>query len=293
MRILLAVIFLNEERYLPTFLESLAGQSRPPDRVMLVDDGSSDRSVELAAEFATCHPWAEVLRRPARPPERDRLVAGSVWTTFQWAVDSLGPDAPYDIVAKVDADLQFTPHLLEELETRFASDPSLGMAGPYLAELSSDGTPVRMRWRPEHVAGATKFYRRRCYDDVYPLPPMLNFDMVDEVKARSRGWRTASFEASEGDPLHLRRHGTHDGALRGFRRWGTSEYVSGTHPLLIAYVGLQRLRDRPVVLGTLNYFLGWCLAAVKRTPRYPAELRGLRRQEQLRRVRARLSGVAR
>jgi len=279
------VTFLNEERCLPAFLESLAAQTTPPDSIVLVDDGSTDASARIAAEFARRQPGAQLLRRPARGHERDRLVTGSVWSSFEEAVASL--EHEHDIIAKLDADLVLPPGLLAEITAAFAADPQLGLTGPYLSERAADGTLRRIRWRPEHVAGAAKFYRRRCYDDVHPLPPLLNHDMVDEVKARNRGWRTASFESAEGDPLHMRAEATHDGVLRGLRRRGAAEYVSGGHPLLVLYVGLQRVGRPPRVVGTLHYVAGWLIAAARRIPRFDAELRELRRREQLRRVRER------
>lgn len=288
MRMLVASVFLNEEQYLPTFLDSLAGQSRLPDAALLVDDGSSDRSAEIAEEFALQHPWAKVVRRPVRPPDRDRLASASVWTSFRFAVDAAMPEDGYDVVAKVDADLRLSPRLLEDVEKRFIKETRLGLTGPYLSEVDAKGASRRLRWRAEHVGGATKFYRRECYLDVYPLPPLLNLDMVDELKARNAGWTTASFAATGGDPVHLRPHGTHDGALRGFRRWGRGDYVSGSHPLLVLFVGVQRLREYPPVLGSLNYFAGWLAAALQGVPRFDPPLRALRRQEQMARVRERL-----
>ena len=50
--------------------------------------------------------------------------------------------------------------------------------------------------------------------------------------------------------------------LRGFRRWGRGDYVSGSHPLLVLFVGFQRLRAHPPVLGSLNYFAGYIGAAL-------------------------------
>lgn len=286
-RFLLAAVFLNEERHLPEFLASLAAQTVVPDRVLLVDDGSTDGSAGIAAAFAADHPWASVLQRPPRAAERDRLVSASVWTSFQWAVEAAGAGS-WDVVAKLDADLRLTPLVLEDVRDRFEAEPRLGLTGPYLSEANPKGEVTRLRWRPEHVGGATKFYRRACFDQVYPMPPLLNLDMMDEVKARRAGWVTASFEATGGDPIHLRPHGSYDGALRGFRRWGRGDYVSGAHPLLVVYVGLQRMGQRPYVLGSLNYFGGWLLAALRRAPRFDPELRALRRREQLDRVRARL-----
>ena len=74
-----AVPFLNEGEHLPDFLGSLAAQTRTPERLLLVDDGSTDGSHEIAAEFVAAHPWAQVLRRPVRmfrpeaDPELERL----------------------------------------------------------------------------------------------------------------------------------------------------------------------------------------------------------------------------
>ena len=67
MRLAVIACFLNEEAYLPTFLQSLAVQVREPDALLLVDDGSSDGSVRLAEEFARGRPTVAVLRRPRRP----------------------------------------------------------------------------------------------------------------------------------------------------------------------------------------------------------------------------------
>ncbi len=287
MRLALVVVFLNEEDLLGTLLGSIAAQTRPPDQLLLVDDGSTDRSATLAAGFAEANPYARLLRRPAQAARRDRLVSASVWTSFQWAVDQLV--GPCDVVAKIDADLQLIPHLLADVEARFVADEAQGLTGPYLSEPRSDGPPLRLRSRPEHVAGAVKFYRRACYDDVYPLPPLLNLDIMDEVKARGVGWRVASFEAQGGDPLHLRPMGGHDGRLRALRRWGEGDYVSGTHPLLLAYVGIQRMGQAPYLVGSLNYLGGWALAAARRVPRFDHELLRLRRREQLLRARQRMA----
>ena len=68
MKLAVIVSFLNEERYLPTLLASIERQTRPPDELLLVDDGSSDGSHALAAGFAERHEYARALRRPPQPP---------------------------------------------------------------------------------------------------------------------------------------------------------------------------------------------------------------------------------
>lgn len=282
MRIAVVVPFLDEARYLPELLASLAAQERRADVVALVDDGSTDGSRELAAAFAATHPDAVVLARPSRPPARDRLAGGAAVRAFAWGVEQL--DGGWDVVAKVDADLRLNPRLLATIERELLADPALGMAGTYLSAPAGDGTVQRQRCRPEHVEGETKFYRRACFEQIAPLPAMLGWDTIDEVRARLRGWRTRSFAVPGGDSLHLREMGGHDGVLRGLRRRGTCAWAYGEHPLHVLAVGVQRLRDRPRFAGGASYVLGWALAGLRRMPRAEREVRSEVRRDGLRRL---------
>src|SRR3954447_13846617 len=82
MRCVVVVPFLNEEAHLPTFLSSLDAQTRRPDRAVLVDDGSTDGSAGLCEAFAAGGGWVTVLRRPPRPPRRDRLAEAPELAAF-------------------------------------------------------------------------------------------------------------------------------------------------------------------------------------------------------------------
>ncbi len=285
-RMLVVVPFLNEERYLGELLQSVGGQTRPPDRLLLVDDGSDDDSPAIAAEFAARHPYAAVLRRPPRKVGRDRLAHGVALTAFEWALQRA--EEPWDVAAKVDADLRLPPSMLATLERELIVDQRLGIVGTFLAELGPDGVPARHRCPEDHVNGATKFYRRECHEQISPIPSLLGWDTIDEIRARLRGWTTRSVDLPEGDPLHLRPMGTHDGLLRGYRRWGTCAYTYGEHPIHVMATAVQRLADRPPVLGSLNYVLGWMLAGLRRMPRAERELREYVAQDTRRRVLRRL-----
>ena len=276
------VPFLNERDYLQDFLASLAAQTRLPDRLLLVDDGSTDGSHELAAEFAAGHDWALLVRRPPRPPERDRLATAKELEAFQWAVEQL--DVPWDIVAKLDADLRLTPRMLETLVGELERDERLGLAGSYLQEHRS-----RIRIGEGHVHGATKFFRRRCWEEIQPVPPILGWDTIDEFTARMRGWRTQSFAMPDGDPEHLRPRGTYDGLLRGYRRWGECSYALGESPLHIALYTLRQMAtERPRVAGGASYAAGYAGAALRRAPRAEPAVRASVRREQKQRIKARI-----
>jgi poly-beta-1,6-N-acetyl-D-glucosamine synthase len=288
MRLAVVTCFLNEERYLHTFLQSIASQSRPPDLFLLVDDGSRDGSGKIAAEFVREHACARLLTRPPHPPERDRLATAAELAAFCWGVEQL--DIPWDVVAKLDADLELPPCCFAHIDELFERDPHLGVAGPYLSIRCPDGTTVRERCPAGHVRGPAKFYRRACFDEVFPLPVRLGWDTSDEVVARMRGWKTQTVALPGGDPIHLRPTATHDGFLRGHRRDGIAAWDYGAGPAWALLSAARRsLIDRRPLAGP-SYLYGWCLSALRREARAGRDQRAFIRREQIRRLRAEARG---
>ena len=280
--LVVAVPFLNEREHISDFLESVAAQTRRPDRLLLVDDGSTDGSHEAAAEFAAEHSWARLLRRPARDPERDRLAGAKELEAFQWAVDQC--DLGWDVVAKLDADLRLTPLTIETILTQLEGDDRLGLAGSYLQENGR-----RIRIGEGHVHGATKFFRRACWDAIAPVPAILGWDIIDESTARLHGWRTQSFAMPDGDPEHLRPRGTYDGLLRGYRRWGECSYALGESPLHVTLYALRQMAtERPRGAGGASYAAGYAGAALRRAPRADADVRASVRRAQKQRIKERI-----
>lgn len=281
MQIAAVVAFQNEEKYLPTFLASLAAQTRVPDTVVLVDDGSTDSSPALADDFAQQYTWARVLRRPVRPRERDRMLSAPEYRAFLNGVEQLDS---FDVVVKMDADLQLSPDLFAEMQRQFEQDPTLGIAGSYLRAEASGGALRREENPSYHVRGPNKFYRRQCFDEIMPVPFLPGWETIDEIKARRRGWRTQSFELPSGDPIHLRVTGSLDGMLRGYRRDGLGAWSYGASPVWIALGMLKRSSRQPVVLGGINYGFGWFAAGIRRLPRADRDVRKFARHEQRRRI---------
>jgi poly-beta-1,6-N-acetyl-D-glucosamine synthase len=287
MRLVVCVGFLNEEDYLPTFFDSVAAQTRPPDRLLLVDDGSTDRSAQIARDFASRHEWAQPISRPPRSPERDRLAQAHEFQAFLWAREQVAEE--YDVIAKMDADLRLNPRLIETVMAAFEAEPRLGIAGGPLSVVGTNGALRRERSPADHVRGGNKFYRRACLDAIMPVPAIAGWEAIDEAKAHMRGWETRTIEPPGDDSVHLRPTGAYDGQVRGFRRMGSNAWSYGAHPLAVLAGGAVRMRDRPRILGGLAFIAGWGYAAMKGYPRAEPDVRAQVRREQLKRIRGRLT----
>jgi glycosyltransferase involved in cell wall biosynthesis len=286
LRIAVVVPFLDEEDHLPALLESLAGQERPADELLLVDDGSRDGSVAIARTFAAQHACRRLLLRGRPPAPGNGLEQAQDWRAFATGVARLRE--PWDVVAKLDADLRLAPDLLAQAEHAFLGDPSLGIAGPALSERRR-GRLEPLRTAPGHVDGAARFYRRACLEDVSPVPPLLGWDTIDEVRARMRGWETRRFPAVA---EHCRRMGTRDGVVRGYARAGRAAYAYGADPLYVLASALTRLRDHPAGACGIAYLAGFAASAVRSGPRAEPEARARVREEQRARLTERARGRA-
>jgi biofilm PGA synthesis N-glycosyltransferase PgaC len=284
MTLAVVVVFLNEERFLPVLLDSIARQTRPPDQLLLVDDGSHDASREVARAFAEEHAYARALERPQRPRETDRLATAAELKAFHWGVEQLAE--PYDIVVKLDGDLELPPRCFERILSAFADDPRLGIAGAPLSTREPGGAVRPERSAPWHVRGPNKFYRRECWRQISPLPEILGWDAIDEARAQMNGWRIAVVPIPGARAVHLRSTGTYDGALRGFRRRGIAAWAYGAHPAGVLASAAVRIGDPPRLRGALAYLGGWLRAAVQREPRAEREVLRFVRRQNLKNLRA-------
>ncbi|MFA5606140.1 MAG: glycosyltransferase family A protein [Leucobacter sp.] len=103
---------LNDARMLRYCLAALAVQTRQPDEIVVVDNGSSDDTAKVARAAG-----ARVITEPVRGVLR---------------ATAAGFDAASgEILGRLDADSRPAPDWLERVERRFAADPTLaGVTGP-------------------------------------------------------------------------------------------------------------------------------------------------------------------
>ena len=271
----------NEEAFIEKTLASMIAQTLLPERWVIVDDGSTDTTAELAQGYAKQFPWIELLQRPQR---NHRSFAGKV-EAFNAGLERVA-SLPFDVIGNLDADLSFDPDYLEFLMRKFFEDPKLGVSGTPFVENGYDS--ARDSFEGEnHVAGGCQLFRRRCFEDVggYTPNPAGGIDWIAVATARMKGWRTRSFPEKRFH--HYRMLGTAGkGTLRALFSYGEKDYYLGGSPVWQLFRVGYRIAKKPVLLGGLALLLGYVWAALRRVQRAVSpELMRFHRREQTNKLR--------
>ena len=270
----------NEEQFITKTLDSMVAQTRLPERWIIVDDGSRDRTAEIVQSYLERFPWIELLRRPQRR-ERDFAGKAHAFNTGFERVQGL----VFDIVGNLDADISFEPDYFEFLLGKFSEFPQLGVAGTAMREENYDAINDSF-YNENDVFGACQLFRRACFDQVGGYTPIKwgGIDWVAVRTARLKGWQTRSFC----DKLfyHHRPMGATEATTWKARfDYGRKDYFLGNHPFWQVFRVSYQMLKWPYLVGGLVLLSGYVYSFVSRVKRpVSAELLTFHRQEQLMRL---------
>ena len=250
----------DEEEHLEATIASVLSQTMRPVEWVIVDDGSTDRTGEIIDLHAAQSPWIRAVHRTNRG---FRKAGGGVMEAFYDGYNAL-MCADWEFIVKLDGDLSFSPEYFEKCFEHFEERPSLGIGG---GEIYHElGGRLKVESHPKfHVRGATKIYRRACWEAIGGLWRASGWDTIDEVKANMLGWNTETFEDLR--LIHHRLTGSADGLLRDRVKYGLVCFTCGYHPLFVLARCLYRLVRKPYIIGSLAMLFGFLKGYFTHMPR--------------------------
>lgn len=216
----------NSERTIGACLASLIAQRRKPDEILLIDDGSTDRSLEIAKRY----PGVKVIHHAVN---KGLATARNSGIRF-----SKG-----DLVASIDSDCAADPDWLLRLAAEMEHDPKLsGVAG---AVNESERDTIPDRWRTFHMAqhygrtaidnprflfGANTVFRRSALEAAGPYPASLktngeDLEICRRIYSRVDG---AKFRYQPRAVVQHLRRDTFKSLANAYWRYQT--YISWTRP---------------------------------------------------------------
>lgn len=269
----------DEAAFMRQTLDSVIAQSVLPAKWIIVDDGSTDTTPQILAEYATRHDWIKIVTRDNRGR---RAVGPGVIDAFYAGLARVNLD-DFEYLCKLDLDLRLPPRYFEILIQRMEANPRIATCSGK-AYIEKDGGLVNERHGDENSIGASKFYRVSRFKELGGFIREVMWDGIDGHRCRMKGWIACSWDEPELRFVHLRPEGSSQKSVyTGRMRHGYGQYFMGTGFLYMAASALYRVNEKPYVLGGLAMLCGWLRSAIQGKPRYEdAEFRRFLRRYQMR-----------
>jgi len=280
----------NEARFIEETLKSVISQTVLPLKWVIVNDGSTDATGEIAARYAAQYDWIEVIDRPVR---KERHFAAKV-EAFRAGMERV-KHLEYEIIGNLDADVTLDIDHFEFLLSKFEQDSRLGVAGTVFREPSGYNSATDSFEGQTYVSGQCQIFRRQCFEEIGGYVPSKagGIDWMAVTTARMIGWTTRSFR--EKSFLHHRPLGTADrGTFAKNVAYGKKDYILGGHPLWEFFRCSYQMTKRPYVLGGVGLFSGFVMAFLSHAERpVSAELMRFHRREQMLKLKNIVSALCR
>jgi len=256
----------NEAAYLGRSMDSVLAQSVLPSLWIIVNDGSTDQTPAILAEYADRYSFIKIIDRADRGfRELGRGVIDAFYDGYN-AVNA----AQFEFFAKLDLDVELPPRYFEILLRKMADEPRLGTCSgkPHYVSPRT-GRIVQESCGDEQSVGMIKFYRTKCFQQIDGFVRELMWDGIDGHRCRMLGWIAASYDQPELRFEHMRPMGSSDKSLwNGRKRHGQGQYFMGTALAYMVASCVYRLFKPPVLIGSTASLWGYLQSMLARRPRY-------------------------
>ena len=248
----------NEEKFISLTLQSLVEQTFLPSKIIVVNDSSTDKTGEIALQFAEKNDYISVINKNS---QAIHLPGSKVIQAFQKGIESL--DENYDFIVKADADLIFPPNYFETIYKHFQLDERIGMVGGFAYIQKNNEWVLENLTNKDHIRGAFKAYRKETFKQIGGLKPSMGWDTVDELLCRFYNWKIVTDENLH--VKHLKPTGANYNKASRFKQ-GEAFYTLGYDFWItsIASLKLAFRKGKPILF--LDYLSGFWKAKKAKKP---------------------------
>lgn len=239
----------NEEKFISLTLQSIMGQTVLPTKVIVVNDGSTDKTVEIVQSFTEKYSFISLVNNPS---EAIHLPGSKVIQAFNKGLETLNEN--YDFIVKADADLIFPPDYFKTIIRHFKSDSRIGMVGGFAYIKKNNQWVLENLTDKDHIRGAFKAYRKKTFEQIGGLKPAMGWDTLDELLCKFYNWKVVTDKTLQ--VKHLKPTGASYNKAAQFKQ-GEAFYSLGYGFWItcIASIKLAFLKKKPLLI--FDYLRGF------------------------------------
>jgi poly-beta-1,6-N-acetyl-D-glucosamine synthase len=259
----------DEARYMRVTLDSILAQTVRPALIVVVDDGSTDDTPRILAEYSAKHPGLfEIITRADRG--KRKVGPGVIEAFYEGyrAVRERIDRGEFAYHCKIDLDLRLPPRYFETLMEKMEVEPRIATCSGKAYMPTNPEDPNSPLVSDETSAGMTKFYRVEAFKQVGGFVRQVMWDGIDCHRCRQLGWIACSWDEPDLRFTHLRPMGSsHKGIFTGRMRHGFGQYFMGTTLAYMTASAIFRMTKRPFIIGGAAMWWGFVRSMMKGEPR--------------------------
>ncbi len=248
----------NEEAFIGLTLQSIVSQSVLPTKVIVVNDNSTDQTAAIVLDFAKDNSFITLVNKTS---EAIHMPGSKVIQAFHKGFETI--DGNFDIIVKLDGDLILPNNYFETILNIFKNDDKVGIAGGFAYIEKNGDWILENLTNKEHIRGAFKAYRKKCFQDIGNLKPAMGWDTVDELLAKFYSWKVVTDQSLK--VKHLKPTGANYNKTARYKQ-GEAFYTLGYGFFIttIASLKLAMMKKKPLLF--LDYIKGYWKAKALKTP---------------------------
>ncbi|MBW3521769.1 glycosyltransferase family 2 protein [Chryseobacterium sp. NKUCC03_KSP] len=184
MKFLIIIPAHNEENNLPFTLDSLQQQSFKDFKVVVVNDGSTDKTSEVIKKYTDQDSRFETINLEKSLHQPGSKVVAAFKNGLQ--IQDLNQ---FDIICKFDSDIILSENYLQTVADSFVKNPDHGLVGGLLYVEKNGEWVYEGNSNKHHVRGPMKAYRKECFLQMGGLRETLGWDNIDAILLQNLGWK--------------------------------------------------------------------------------------------------------
>lgn len=239
----------NEEKFIALTLQSLVEQTILPSKIVVVNDGSTDKTEEIVQSFVSKYPFITLINKTS---DAIHLPGSKVIQAFQKGLATLDDD--YDIIAKLDADLIFPKNYFKTITKHFELDSQIGMVGGFCYIEKNGAWVLENLTDKDHIRGALKAYRKETFQQIGGLKAAMGWDTVDELLCKFYNWKVVTDESLH--VKHLKPTGASYDKTARYKQ-GEAFYTLGYGFWITAIASLKLALKKKKPLLFIDYLKGF------------------------------------
>lgn len=248
----------NEEKFISLTLQSIVEQTVLPSKVVVVNDGSTDKTEEIVNSFVEKYSFISIVNKSS---DAIHLPGSKVIKAFQKGLETL--DDNYDIMVKIDADLIFPSNYFETIIKHFQSDERIGMVGGFCYIEKNGEWILENLTDKDHIRGALKAYRKETFKEIGGLKPAMGWDTIDELLCKFYNWKVVTDESLH--VKHLKPTGASYNKAARYKQ-GEAFYSLGYGFFITAIASLKLALRKGKPLLFMDYIKGFWKAKAAKKP---------------------------